>query len=513
MQNNQTTPHRLYIYALALLAFALTTSRSALAQSEDTQDPSKSEYILNHPIRTTYIRYCASCHGQFLQGGSGSSFIDKKWEADKDEDYIKRSIDKGILNKGMPPFGAILNDEQIRQLASYIKNAPAELQTPKHGLPGKITTRDYEVKLEVIVDGGMEEPWSIAFVDENRALVTDKIGKLYWLIDGKLDPNPIQGTPAVRYASQGGLLDVNIDPNYGDDENDWVYLAFSHSEDGSVEAPGMTKIVRGKIVNGQWTDEQTLFEARKQDYRDARHHYGSRIVFDKNGYLYFSIGDRGTGDDAQRLDKPNGKIHRINPDGSIPSDNPFVNQSGNVYPSIYSYGHRNPQGLAIHPDTNELWITEHGPKGGDELNLIKPGHNYGWPVITYGINYNGTIITDEFKKQGMDQPVLYWVPSIAACAWMHTTTAPSPAGKATSSPAALAHEELRRLVLDNDRVIHQEVILKDLGRIRDVACAPDGSIYILFNRPRADRKTKLPESRCRAMIKRSLKKTTTGTFT
>ncbi len=483
MHHNHTTPHRLSIIALALLAFTLTTGQPALAQTEDELDPSKSEYILNHPIRNTYIRYCASCHGQFLQGGSGSSFLDKKWVIDKDQDYIERSIDKGILDKGMPPFGALLNDEQISELASYIKNAPAKLETPKHGLPDKITTRDYEVKLEVIVDGGMEEPWSIAFVDENRALVTDKVGKLYWLVDDKLDPNPIQGTPVVRYASQGGLLDVNIDPNYGDGENDWVYLAFSHSEDGSVEAPGMTKIVRGKIVDGKWTDEQTLFEARKEDYLSARHHYGCRIVFDKNGYLYFAIGDRGTGDDAQRLDKPNGKIHRINRDGSIPSDNPFVNEGGNVYPSIYSYGHRNPQGLAIHPDTDQLWITEHGPRGGDELNLIKPGHNYGWPVITYGINYNGTIITDEFKKQGMDQPVLYWVPSIAACGLDAYNHGPFTRWQGNLFAGALAHEELRRLVLDNDRVIHQEVILKDLGRIRDVACAPDGSIYILFNRP------------------------------
>ncbi|MBC6411840.1 MAG: PQQ-dependent sugar dehydrogenase, partial [Hyphomonadaceae bacterium] len=269
-------------------------------------------------------------------------------------------------------------------------------------------------------------------------------------------------------------MDVALDPDYPD--NKWVYLSFSHPLEGS-SGPSMTKIVRGRIVNGAWISGQTLFQADSEDYVDTGFHYGSRITFDDAGRLYFSIGDRGLKEQAQDLSLPNGKVHRINRDGSIPEDNPFVGQE-NAAPTIYSYGNRNPQGLIWHPASGELWSTEHGPRGGDELNLIESGKNYGWPDISYGINYNGTILTEYTALPGMEQPASHWTPSIAVCGLDVYTGDMFPEWKGRLLVGSLAYESLRLVEVKDGKYLGESEILKAEGRIRDVTTGPDGAIYV-----------------------------------
>ncbi|HMO26051.1 MAG TPA: PQQ-dependent sugar dehydrogenase [Tepidisphaeraceae bacterium] len=348
-------------------------------------------------------------------------------------------------------------------------------------VPEQLKTQDYTVKVETWIDSGLRNPWGIAFIDENTALVTEKGGNVRFIRDGRLE-EPIAGTPVSIDIGQGGMMAVSVDPEYA--TNGWVYLGYTHGRDGTDERrqPTMTRIVRGKIVDNRWTDEQVLFEAKPEHYRTGGVHFGVRIVFDKDGHLYFAIGDRGAQDQAQRLDVPNGKSHRIHRDGSIPADNPYAGRD-DAYPSIYSHGNRNIQGMAIHPDTDQLYATEHGPRGGDELNLILPGRNYGWPVITYGINYNGSKITDLTEKEGMEQPIRQWTPSLAVCGLDFYTGSEFPRWQNQLLVGSLAFQELRRVKVDGDKLVEEELLLKGAGRIRDVKVGPDGAIYLVLNSP------------------------------
>lgn len=344
-----------------------------------------------------------------------------------------------------------------------------------------LKTLDYKVKSEVFVQD-LSQPWAIDFIDGQTALATELSGKLRMIKNGQLRSEPVSGTPEVVFAGQGGLLDVAVDPDYK--ENGWIYLSYSHALDyeGDGRAPAMTRVVRGRIENNEWKDQEVVFEAPHDKYRTTRHHYGSRIVFDDEGLLYFSIGDRGGKQQAQQLDRPNGKIHRIHRDGSIPQDNPFVDQTDAIK-SIFSYGNRNPQGLAIHPVTDELWAAEHGPRGGDELNLIKSGNNYGWPEICYCINYDGSRLTDQRTKEGMEQPILYWRPSTAVSGTDFYTGDLFNTWKNYLMVSALKYQEVRLLNIKENRVLHQEVILKDAGRVREAVTGPDGAIYVVLNAP------------------------------
>jgi glucose/arabinose dehydrogenase len=249
----------------------------------------------------------------------------------------------------------------------------------------------------------------------------------------------------------------------------------------AAQNAGMTAIVRGRIKDNAWTEEQTIFRAPESTYRGGGVHFGCRLVF-QDGFLFFSIGERGQKEDAQDITRPNGKMHRVFDDGRIPPDNPFVSRPGAI-PSIWTYGNRNPQGLDLHPVTGELWETEHGPRGGDELNIIRKGVNYGWPVITYGMNYNGTPITDITHKEGLEQPVIHWTPSIAVCGIDFYEGGKFPNWKNDLFVTGLARQELRRITIKGRTVAEQEVILKGIGRVRDVASGPDGFLYVILNKP------------------------------
>ncbi len=419
--------------------------------------------------RVIYDEYCASCHGANMSGGQAPSMSDATWEYGGTDDDIRSIIKVGNDDVGMPAFGDVLQGKQISDLLSYIRSGSDTNTTPP---TDDVASVQDEVRIQTWA-GGLNEPWAVHFIGADTALVTEKTGKLWQVSsDTRIE---IEGMPGSANIGQGGLLDVAVDPDYA--ANGWVYLSFAHAVASDPDLL-MTKIVRGKVgVNTTWTDEQTLFEAKPQHYLEGGRHFGSRITFDNRGHLYFSVGDRGHKDMAQDLTKPNGKIHRIRLDGTIPKDNPFIKTEG-VYPSIYSYGNRNPQGTIVHPETQVLWETEHGPKGGDELNVIKSGANYGWPKISYGRNYNGTVLTPHTSLPGMIQPVSQWTPSIATCGLDVYTGDLFPEWKGRLMAGALAHETVRLIEVDGEAYISEVSLIKGEGRVRDVTTGPDGAIYV-----------------------------------
>ncbi len=336
---------------------------------------------------------------------------------------------------------------------------------------------DYRV---VTVAEGMVHPWSMAWLPNGDMLITEKPGRLRIIRDGQLLPEAIPGTPEVFYEGQGGLFDVLPHPNFND--NRWVYLSFSKPVgDGSA-----TAIVRGRLENDRLTNVVEIFTAQAV----GRGHYGGKMVFDNDGYLFLTAGDRmvpSTGDltahPAQDLTNHHGVIVRLNDDGSVPNDNPFVGRD-DALPEIWSFGHRSPQGLAIHPETGDLWMTEHGPQGGDELNRIEPGLNYGWPVVGYGVNYvSSTPIHARQSLAGMERPAHFWVPSIAASGLMVYTGDKFPMWHGSIISGALAGEQLARLHMSDDyrEVIVEETLAYGMGRLRDVRQGPDGYIYIAIS--------------------------------
>ncbi|MBM4185925.1 MAG: PQQ-dependent sugar dehydrogenase [Gemmatimonadetes bacterium] len=338
----------------------------------------------------------------------------------------------------------------------------------------------YDFRAVPVVEG-FRQPWSMAFLPGGDMLVTEKGGQLRMVRGGKLLPTPIAGVPAVLARGQGGLLDVVLHPNFA--SNRLVYLSYSKPIGDSTTAT--TAIGRGRLEGDRLADFKDIFVGQT---RGAPGHYGSRIAFDKNGLLYFSIGDRmvaPTGDlaahPAQSLANHQGKILRIHDDGRAPADNPFVGKDG-AKPEIFSYGHRNPQALAVHPETGDVWATEHGPQGGDELNLIRPGLNYGWPVIGYGVNYgSGSAIHKGTHQTGMEQPVVFWVPSIGISGITIYTGDKFPAWKGSVFVGGLSGEQLGRLTLDGQKAELAETIFRHQGRIRDVRQGPDGFLYLAID--------------------------------
>ncbi|GAB4550999.1 MAG: hypothetical protein Tsb0013_12950 [Phycisphaerales bacterium] len=435
---------------------------------------------------TLYRDYCLRCHGADDDGGMSSSLIDERWLYAKTDQQRYDATSLGIIDAGMPAFGDVLTPKEIENVLALLDTperirAMGRADVPDDDRPEKVRTRHYVLDVEPWVGGDLEIPWAICFIDDTTALVTERPGGLRLVVDGWLHPDPIRNTPDVLHAGQGGLMDVNIDPDY--EENGWIYLSYSHAlQPGSRWSPAHTRIVRGRIENHTWVDEQVLFQAPDADYGRTRHHYGSRIVFDEQGMLYFAIGDRGERTPAQDLASAKGKVHRIHPDGRVPDDNPFVSDPDALH-TVWSYGHRNTQGMAFHPENGDLWTIEHGPRGGDEVNIIRPGKDYGWPTITYGINYNGTIITHRMRAEGMEQPTYYWEPSIAVCGSEFVTGDEFPKWNNDFIATGLVTEQVHRLVNADDRVIHDEMILKGYGRVRDVGFDSAGVMYIVTNDP------------------------------
>ena len=444
--------------------FALVACQGA------TADPV--EKLATERGKVLYEQSCESCHGAGLSGGQAPSLADDVWEYDGTDAGILKAITDGIEDVGMPGFGDELTAENKADLIAYIRSG-GDLKTtvPIDDVPSV----EDQVQIEDWATG-FDQPWGLHFIGPDTALVTEKSGKLLQVTSSTRFE--VLGIPASVNDRQGGLMDVATDPDYS--TNGWVYLSFTHADE-KTSKNRMTKIVRGKIsvqASGlMWTSEETLFQAKPEDYLNTAFHYGSRITFDNQGHLYFGIGDRGKKDMAQDLSKPNGKIHRIMRDGSIPEDNPFLNNS-KAYPSIFTYGNRNPQGTIVHPETQVVWETEHGPKGGDELNVIRGGINYGWPEISYGRNYSGTVLTPYTALTGMAQPASQWTPSIAVCGLDVYTGDLFPEWKGRLMAGSLKNQTVRLIDVNGADYISEAVLIKDEGRVRDVTTGPDGAIYV-----------------------------------
>ena len=333
-------------------------------------------------------------------------------------------------------------------------------------------------KVETFVDG-FDIPWGMAFLPNQNLIVSDKNGNLWQVDYNKKKKTKIVGVPNVRNKGQGGLLDVQVHPDFIN--NHYIYLGFT-SYLKRRKNKTFTSIVRARLKNNSLIDQKIIYKADDIYYSGVTVHYGTRIVFDKEGYLYFSIGDRGRRDQAQLLDYPNGKIHRLHDDGSIPTNNPFI-QEKNAIKSIWTYGNRNPQGLAIHPVSSIIFETEHGPKGGDELNILSSGNNYGWPEITYGKNYSGTTITKYTHKKGMEQPVIHWTPSIAVCGIDFYDGELFKNWENNLLVSSLKFENLYRLEIKDNKVTEQEIVYRAGSRIRDVETGPEGFIYLALEDP------------------------------
>ena len=320
---------------------------------------------------------------------------------------------------------------------------------------------------------GLENPWSVAFLPDGRMLVTERVGRLRLVgLDFRLDPIPIEGLPETVAQGQGGLFDVVLHPQYS--QNGWIYWAYN--------APGAggwgTTLARGKLKGQRMSEVQVLFSM--QPKTRSSQHFGGRIVFDKSGMLYLTLGDRGDKDRAQKLDDHAGSVIRLHDDGRVPADNPFAKRAG-ALPEKWTLGNRNIQGATLHPKTGELWAHEHGPQGGDEVNVMRSGLNYGWPVITYGVNYgSGTRIGEGDTKPGMVQPLHLWVPSIAPSGMAFVNGSQFPLWAGDLLVGALRGQMLVRLVLNGEKVVREERLLQGrVGRIRDVRMGPDGLVYLL----------------------------------
>lgn len=342
-----------------------------------------------------------------------------------------------------------------------------------HAQPSALDTDLVELDVTVVTEG-LEALWGFTFLPDGDILATERPGRLRLIRNGTLLNEPISGVPEVFARGQGGLLDVVLHPEF--ESNQWVYLSYAKPMDDN----STTVVARGRLQDMALVDVEDIFIAGTR----GRGHYGSRLVFDNDGYLFVTVGDRQANPNEDQANHPaqnrgnhHGTVNRLHDDGSIPSDNPFVGQDG-IEPSIWSYGHRNPQGMVYDSASGRLWINEHGPQGGDELNLIKPSLNYGWPVIGYGVNYGGKTLHDGTHQDGMEQPVHYWVPSIATSGMVLYTGGLIEGWTGNLLVGGLGGQQIARLTMDGTEVVSEETIFSGNGRVRDIRQGPDGAIYI-----------------------------------
>ena len=419
-----------------------------------------------------YSTHCGGCHGQNF-----ASFVEREWAYGNSSEAILNSINTGYADNGMPAYGTTFDDEEIKDLADYILTeiegkTKEMLESENPDLSGLIVSDDLSFRLETMTDDIPGTPWGIVQLPNGEILVTEISGRLF-LIRTDKELVEISGVPDVVASGQGGLLDVLIHPDF--DTNSLVYLSYSRANPDNT-SQRTTAVARGTLSGTSLENVETIFTALP--YLNSGHHFGSRLLFDQEGYLYVSVGDRGQRDTyPQNLDNQLGKIHRIHDDGEIPTNNPFINEQG-AMGSIFTYGTRNPQGMSLHPVTGAVWEGEHGPQGGDEVNILEAGNNNGWPVISYGINYDGTTFTDITEMAGMEQPVHHWTPSIAPCGMSFLSGGFYGAWENDLFVGSLKFEYLHRLKMSGNVVVGHEELVQGIGRVRDVHMGSDGYIYL-----------------------------------
>lgn len=456
------------VLMLLLNSFCLRKSNGNSSKGTD-KDSLAFSISQNH-----YMNYCAGCHGANLE-----KFVGRNWVYGKTDEAVFTTIKEGKSDIGMPGFAATFSDKEIRNLVTYILKLgnKAEFNRSESVVQPKVHKSE---KLKYYVDtvlSGLDIPWGMTWLPNGDMLITEKSGQLLMYTVNKKRIK-IGGVPKVYQFGQGGLLDIELHPDYK--KNGWIYLTYSYYAGKTLDDGGSTALMRARIRNNELVDQQILFKALPAEKKGV--HFGSRIEFDKQNRVYFSVGERGVGTNAQLLSNHSGKVHRLNDDGSIPSDNPFLSNKDAI-PSIYSYGHRNIQSLNFNPWTGELWSNEHGPKGGDEVNIVNPGKNYGWPEISFGINYDGTILTPDTAKAGMEQPMIYWVPSIAPCGSDFVKGDLYKAWSGNYLVGSLRFKYVVRCEIKDNKIVHQEKILEDIGRVRNVVQGPNGYIYVAIEQP------------------------------
>lgn len=432
-------------------------------------------------VADVYAELCAGCHGVQMEGGKGGSLIDAQWTHGGDDASLRRSIEHGYPSSGMPGFGGTLTEAELSALVALILETGTRSVDPQpkeeRPLPAGVQrSEEHAYRIESVAEG-FNVPWSLTFLPDGRLLVTERVGHLRVIeTDGRLNPEPIAGLPqGILVRDEAGLMSVVAHPDYA--TNGWVYLSYS---DRGPNDTAMTRIVRGRIRDGRWLNQEDVFSIPPEEYQPSSVLFGGRLVF-QGKYLFFSVGERGmeegTTGQAQDLRAANGKIHRVFHDGRVPPDNPFAGQPG-ALGSVWAYGVRNPQGLAINPRDGSLWETEHGPRGGDELNQIRRGANYGWPLITYGMNYEGTPISDKTEAPGLEQPIINWTPSIAVSQLEFYAGDRFPRWKGNLFIGSLAQQKFLRCVVEGERIVHREEVFSELGRVRDIKTGPDGLLYL-----------------------------------
>jgi glucose/arabinose dehydrogenase len=370
----------------------------------------------------------------------------------------------------MTPHKSLVNAVVALLLAGGVSLCAAAERTA-------VQSEKHAFNLVTLVEG-LDHPWSIAWLPDGRMLVNERAGRMRIVSkDFRLDPQPVEGLPKIVVDGQGGLFDVVLHPDYKD--NGWIYISYSGPGPGGHG----TELMRAKLDDHRLTDQQVLF--RLEPKTGTSQHFGGRIVFDGKGHVFLTLGERGEQARAQRLNDHAGSVIRLNDDGSVPRDNPFVGRK-DAKPEKFTYGNRNMQGAALHPRTGELWTHEHGPQGGDEVNVMRAGRNYGWPVITYGANYGtGTKIGEGTQKAGIEPPLYYWVPSIAPSGMAFYEGDKFPNWRGNLLVGALADKMLVRLELNGEKVVKEERMIKGaIGRIRDVRVGPDGFVYLLTDERR-----------------------------
>jgi len=443
---------------IAAVVFIFFISYSFVTDEKQTPTPEST--------RALYLQHCASCHGQNLE-----RFAARQWVFGNSLNEVSSTIKNGRPSIGMPDYGKVMTDDQIKAMANYMITEVAKVPDnvpSSFNVSDTIKSNNFSFILEEIIGENLNIPWGLAFLPNGDILVTEKSGKLYQVSKGVM--TKIEGLPAITVKGQGGLMDIAIHPKFK--TNHLIYISYA---DGNSPTSVNTSIARAELKNGKLINLERIIHALPNSNSGV--HFGCRMIFDKNGYLFFSIGERGTKENAQDLTNYCGKIHRVFDDGRIPDDNPFT-KTPNAIGSIWSYGHRNPQGLWYDKKTGLIWENEHAPKGGDELNIIKKGVNYGWPEITFGINYDGTILSPDTAKAGMEQPVFYWIPSIAPSSLTRVTGSVYKGWDGDFLSGSLSYEYLERSIMKNNKVVGSEKLLQKIGRVRNVIEGPDGYIYV-----------------------------------
>jgi glucose/arabinose dehydrogenase/mono/diheme cytochrome c family protein len=487
---------------VAALAQPGVQQKATAAQAEPLNIPARKQQapvpaLLQSRANEIFNTTCAGCHGNSAAAGPNArALLSNDFLASHTDAQIVQALTDGLPGTPNHKFTTLFFPDEIAQMPALLRIRGGIVNRkvgPVPDINGKtFTSQKGSFKVETLVKG-LNQPWGLAFLPDGRLIFTERSGQLRFMDKNGNASAPVKGTPAVFERQDGGLLDVAVPPDFA--KTGWIYISYSTVAPGYVVQPGdeqapnmspptMTWVVRGKVnANNEWVDQQVLFNPPMDSYRVTADHYGSRFLFDGKGHFFWSMGERHDMQMSQNLASPLGKIHRLNLDGSIPKDNPFVHTPG-ALGSVWTFGHRNPEGLSFDPATGIFWETEHGPVGGDEVNIIEPGKNYGWGMATFGIEPG----IGRLHATGVTDPITHYNPSIGPSGITFYTGEKFPAWKGNLFITAMTGQKLIRMEIKGREIVSQETLIADSGRVRDVKVGPDGFLYVLLQNMNGDAK-------------------------